>query len=168
MVKVIFDTNILIDHFDGIKEALDELARYDDVAISTITWSEVMSLPAASSHELEDMRAVMRGFVLYDVDAEVAEEAAAMRRAAKAAGVRIPKTADAIVLATARLSNRRLISRDTRAFSPVEIHVPYKLEKDKDGNVLNLVPLPLIEKPTGSAELNAGIDLPKQDQNPQE
>lgn len=45
MVKVIFDTNILIDHFDGIQSASDELARYEDAAISTITWSEVMSLP---------------------------------------------------------------------------------------------------------------------------
>lgn len=85
------------------------------------------------------MRAVMRGFVLYDVDADVAEEAAAMRRAAKASGMSMPKTPDAIVLATARLSNRRLISRDTRAFSPVEIHVPYKVEKARDGTVLSLV-----------------------------
>lgn len=147
MVKVIFDTNILIDHFDGIKEASEELLRYGDIAISTITWCEVMSMPGATPQELDEMRSVMRGFILYDVDAVVAEEAAAMRRTAKAAGVRVPRTPDAIVLATARLSNRRLVSRDTRAFNPVEVHVPYQVKKDKHGKILSLVTLPLMKPP---------------------
>lgn len=57
MVKVIFDTNVLIDHFDGIKEASEELLRYGDIAISTITWSEVLSMPGADLQQLEEMRA---------------------------------------------------------------------------------------------------------------
>lgn len=41
MVTALFDTNILIDHFDGIAEATDELMAYDQAFISTISWIEV-------------------------------------------------------------------------------------------------------------------------------
>lgn len=52
-VKVIVDTNILIDHFDGIKEATEELAMYEDIAISTITWSEVArTAPPLARHAM--------------------------------------------------------------------------------------------------------------------
>ena len=42
MVKALFDTNILIDALKGIKQARAELERYDQAAISIITWMEVM------------------------------------------------------------------------------------------------------------------------------
>jgi len=38
MVKVLLDTNVLIDFLRGIPAAQTELARYDDAAISVITW----------------------------------------------------------------------------------------------------------------------------------
>ncbi len=41
MARVIFDTNILIDHTLGIIEATRELAAYDDAAISAVNWMEV-------------------------------------------------------------------------------------------------------------------------------
>jgi predicted nucleic acid-binding protein len=40
MVKVLFDTNILIDKTLNIEQAEIELASYDDAAISAITWME--------------------------------------------------------------------------------------------------------------------------------
>lgn len=41
---VFFDTNILIDYNDRIEAALIELGRYDDAAISSITWMETCCL----------------------------------------------------------------------------------------------------------------------------
>ena len=40
MVKVLFDSNIVIDHLLGHEEANIEMAAYDDAAISAITWIE--------------------------------------------------------------------------------------------------------------------------------
>ena len=42
MVKALLDTNILIDFLRGLPAARDELNRYEDKAISVITWMEVM------------------------------------------------------------------------------------------------------------------------------
>jgi predicted nucleic acid-binding protein len=47
MVKALFDTNILIDHLNRSDEARKELARYDDRAISIVTWMEVLVGAAA-------------------------------------------------------------------------------------------------------------------------
>ena len=41
MAIVLFDTNILIDHFNNVDEATNELLAYDDAAISAITWIEL-------------------------------------------------------------------------------------------------------------------------------
>ncbi len=43
MVKALFDTNILIDYLNGIPQAREEVALYDDSAISIISWMEVMA-----------------------------------------------------------------------------------------------------------------------------
>lgn len=37
MVKVLFDTNILIDYLNGIEMAKEEIEKYDQRIISTIT-----------------------------------------------------------------------------------------------------------------------------------
>jgi predicted nucleic acid-binding protein len=41
MVTALFDTNILIDHMDGVDEASDELFAYPAAVISVINWMEV-------------------------------------------------------------------------------------------------------------------------------
>ena len=42
MVKALLDTNILIDYLRGVGAARTELGRYQDKAISIITWMEVL------------------------------------------------------------------------------------------------------------------------------
>jgi predicted nucleic acid-binding protein len=41
VVKALFDTNILIDFLRGVAASRDELNRYEDKAISIVTWVEV-------------------------------------------------------------------------------------------------------------------------------
>lgn len=128
MVSVLFDTNILIDHFAGIKEATAELERYEDVAIASITWLELLS--GAEPHELRDMRDYISHFTVYDLDDVIAEEAAAIRRSAREAGLKVLKSPDAIILATARYTCRILVTRNSKDFSGIGVHFPYALSKD--------------------------------------
>jgi predicted nucleic acid-binding protein len=37
-----FDSDVLIDYFDGIATAAEELSHYERVLISRITWMEVL------------------------------------------------------------------------------------------------------------------------------
>lgn len=41
-VKVVLDTNVLVDYLQGIGSARDELAKYERPGISIITWMEVL------------------------------------------------------------------------------------------------------------------------------
>jgi predicted nucleic acid-binding protein len=150
MVSVLFDTNVLIDHFAGVKEATAELERYEDAAITTITWLEVLS--GAGAHELQDMRDYMAQFIVYDLDDVIAEEAAAIRRAARLAGRKVPRSPDAAVLATARYTGRKLITRDTKDFGGTAVHVPYTLSKNPDTGALVVAVLPPLAAQAGADE----------------
>ena len=66
---VIIDTNILIDHFNGLPEARRELSYYGDVMISIITWIEMMSAYEAklvagmlSTTEFEEANLMLSSF----------------------------------------------------------------------------------------------------------
>jgi predicted nucleic acid-binding protein len=43
MARALFDTNILNDHLRGIPAARAEPGRYDDKAVSIISWMEVLA-----------------------------------------------------------------------------------------------------------------------------
>ena len=119
MVKALFDTNILIDYLRGLAQARDELARYDDRAISTITWMEVLvGTPPAV---LDRTRAYLDGFRLIEIDRTVAECAVRLRQ-----GHRM-KLPDAIVWASAQVTERLLVTRDIRGFPPNDpgVRMPY-------------------------------------------
>lgn len=119
MVKALFDTNVLIDYLNGVKNAKVELARFDDKAVSVISWIEVMvgTTPAT----LAGTRAFLAGFALLPVNELVAERAVALRQ------VRRIKLPDAIIWASAQTSDRLLVTRNTKDFAATEpgVRVPY-------------------------------------------
>ncbi|MGA3069896.1 MAG: type II toxin-antitoxin system VapC family toxin [Terracidiphilus sp.] len=119
--KVLFDTNILIDHLSGVDRAGAELRRYQDRAISIITWMEVMA--GSNSEDESRIRAFLSAFRCLPVTTEVAERSFAVRRQRK---LNLP---DAIILATAETADRLLITRNTRDFPADDpgIRVPYQL-----------------------------------------
>ena len=118
-----FDSNILIDTLRGFPEARDELrraAQHGRLWVSRMVWIEVMS--KGDGEELRRAGMLLSGFGIDEVDAEVGERAAALRR--ERSGM---KTADAIILATALLRGRVLVTRNIKDF-PAEmpgIRVPY-------------------------------------------
>lgn len=121
-----FDTNIVVDALAGLEAAAAEIRRATDETgrawISRVVWIEVMS--KGTPDRLEDARVFLAGFAMDEVDAGVAERAASLRR--ERSGLRLP---DAIILASAHLRGRVLITRNTKDF-PAEtpgIRVPYTL-----------------------------------------
>jgi len=119
MVKALFDTSVLIDYLNGVKNAKAELARFDDKAISVVSWIEVMV--GATPATQKGTRAFLAGFALLPIDERVAERAVALRQ-----GKRI-KLPDAIIWATARASDRLLVTRNTKDFAADEpgVRIPY-------------------------------------------
>ena len=121
MVKALFDTNILIDALKGIKQARAELERYDQAAISIITWMEVMV--GAESAVAPATEAFLRGFELLALDDKIAAHAVALRQQHR---VRLP---DAIIWASAQIGNMLLVTRNTKDFPADDpsIRMPYQL-----------------------------------------
>lgn len=118
----LFDTNILIDHLNGIAKATRELRRSNDPAISMITWIEVMT-GAAGPDEEAVLRAFLLNFECLTVSSAVAERAAVVRRQMK---IKMP---DAIILATAEVAGRELVTRNVKDFPAGTrgVRVPYKV-----------------------------------------
>lgn len=121
MVKAVFDTNILIDYLNGVKQAKTELARYSDKAISAITWMEVL---VGTTPETETAtRSFLNQFTSLPIDDHISDMAVSIRKKYK---IKLP---DAIVWATAIANDRLLVTRNTKDFSATEpgIRIPYKL-----------------------------------------
>ncbi|HEY1751790.1 MAG TPA: PIN domain-containing protein [Caulobacteraceae bacterium] len=73
-----------------------------------MTWIEL--LVGATPANIATVRAYLESFALVGLDRDVAEEAAALRRAHR---MKLP---DAIVWASARVQERLLVSRNTKDF----------------------------------------------------
>ena len=121
MVKALFDTNILIDYLRGVDQARAEIALYEDVAISLVTWMEV--LVGATEASEARTREFLRRFRVQTIDETVAERAVELRRSRR---LRLP---DAIIWASAITSGHLLVTRNVRDF-PAEdpgVREPYRL-----------------------------------------
>lgn len=117
----LFDTVILIDFLNGVPQARKEVHRYADRAISLITWMEVM---AGTEPDDEQATVLFLGtFVNLPITVAIARQAVKVRRQKK---LKLP---DAIILATAQVEKRILVTRNTRDFKDdgVSIATPYKL-----------------------------------------
>jgi predicted nucleic acid-binding protein len=119
--KVLFDTNILIDYLSGVAKARTELSHFSDRAISIVTWMEVMA--GTTPQDEAQIQAFLAAFRSFPITQEVAERSFNLRRQQK---IKLP---DAIILATAQLENRLLITRNTRDFSAGSpgVRIPYRL-----------------------------------------
>ena len=121
-VPQLFDTNILIDHLNGIAKATREIEANTNPAISTITWMEVMA-GAATSDEEAILRGFLAHFTVLPVTDGVAERAVAIRRKLR---IKLP---DAIILATAEVAGRQLCTRNVRDFPDgmAGVRMPYRV-----------------------------------------
>ena len=119
-MRAVFDTNILIDYFNGHPKAKEEIELYVFRAISIITYIEI-SIGLHDFEEIESIKAFLHTFDIINIDLPLAERAAAIRKKYK---LKIP---DALILATAEHNQCLLITRNTKDFEktiPI-VRVPY-------------------------------------------
>lgn len=122
MSERFFDTNIVIDVLHNRPMAWAELRLATRPWISRMTWIEVMSgVPDSAAAETEEF---LRLFALAEIDEEVARRAAAIRHQRRSL-----KSPDAIILASAQMRGRILVTRNTKDFpaSMPGIRIPYKI-----------------------------------------
>lgn len=121
-----FDTGIVIDALLGIEQGRAELRRALNQTgrawLSRMAWVEIMS--KSSGTELREMERFLAGFAIDEIDSEIADRAAALRRERK--GIRLP---DAVILATALVRGRVLVTRNIKDFPAAMpgIRIPYTL-----------------------------------------
>jgi predicted nucleic acid-binding protein len=121
------DANILIDalleHDPAHREMQRIAASGSRMWISRMAWIEVLS--KGSDMIVRDALHFLARFGLDEIDDEISHRAAALRRERPRL-----KSPDAIILATAQIRGRVLITRNTKDF-PAEmpgIRIPYKLD----------------------------------------
>jgi predicted nucleic acid-binding protein len=121
VVKAVFDTNILIDLLNGREEANNEVGRYTRLAISRISWIEVLT-GARNSEDQNRVENLLDYFEVIELDEPVAREAISLRQQHR---IRLP---DAIIWAAARLKDSLLVTRDAKDFPIGDpgIRVPYQ------------------------------------------
>ena len=124
-----FDANILIDALWDHPPAHEEIRRAGAsgarIWVSRMAWIEVLS--KGSDALLRDALRFLGRFSLDEIDEETSLRAASLRRERPRL-----KSPDAIILASAQVRGRVLITRNTRDF-PAQmpgIRVPYRLERD--------------------------------------
>lgn len=121
-----FDANIVIDALDGLEGAMVEIrhavADHPRAWISRMAWIEVLSKGSAA--QITEAEKFLAAFGIDEIDGDIAAQAAALRRAR----ARL-KSPDAIILATAQLRGRILVTRNIKDFPPIMpgIRVPYTL-----------------------------------------
>jgi len=121
MVGALFDTNILIDHLNAVPQARKEIERFENRAVSIITWMEVMV--GAKADLVEPTRRFLEGFKVIALDDEIANRAVTLRRAHR---IKLP---DAVIWATAQTAGCLLVTRNTKDFPADDpgIREPYVL-----------------------------------------
>lgn len=107
MARVLFDTDVLIDHLDG--SALIP-ATLGGSAYSSISRAELYSWEQADERVIDRL---LDQFEELSVDRVIAEEAGRIRREAK---LRLP---DALIAASAIISKQPLMTRNLRDFRTV-------------------------------------------------
>lgn len=121
-MRLLFDTNILIDYLNGVDAAMHEVERTRDRCISIITWMELL----AGAHEDAEEDVIdmfLREFRVVDLTRKIARDAMELRRAQR---MRLP---DAMIWASAKAESALLVTRNTKDFPEGElgIRVPYQL-----------------------------------------
>ena len=108
LMRLLLDTNVLIDVLKGETTARDWLEEQQQPAVSVITWIEV--LVGCRTAESQTVEAWLDSFERLPLDRDVARESVQARQRH---GLKVP---DAIILATARCHGLTLATRNSQDF----------------------------------------------------
>ncbi len=124
-MKLLFDTNILIDYLNGVDAAREEVERTHERSISIISWMELLA-GAHDDAEEDVIDMFLRDFRVVELTRRIAREAMTLRRERR---MRLP---DAMIWASAKAESALLVTRNTKDFPANElgIRVPYALTSE--------------------------------------
>jgi len=125
MLEMLLDSVILIDHFNDKKKATRFISQLDPnrAAISVITRAEIL-VGFDAGEELEKAKFLLDQYTLLDIDKEIADKAAELRRKF---GWKLPDAFQAALAVNYRL---KLATRNTKDFNPRKhafVKIPYRL-----------------------------------------
>ena len=125
MSEAIFDTGILLDALRGLPKAQAELAECKRRYISRISCIELMA--QALPDDGDRIERFIRHFNVIELSDEIAHRAAMLMSQRRAFPL-----SSAIILATAQLSGRILVTRNAQIFpaNMLGIRIPYKLQPE--------------------------------------
>lgn len=119
-MRAFFDSDIVIDMLAGHPPALAEAALYAEVAISRITWMEVL-IGAPDTATQANWESFLAQFEMVELDENVCRDAIQLRQSHR---LKLP---DALIWACARAYGTDLLTRNTKDFAPGTsgVRVPY-------------------------------------------
>lgn len=116
-MRVVFDTDVLIDHLRGFGPATAYLSRYQEMErwISAVTVMELYAAPSISQEQLEKISRLFEGLTgVADVTADTARRAGELlARYRKNHGL---NPVDALIAATAMEMDAVLVTRNRKHF----------------------------------------------------
>ena len=120
-MKAVIDSDILIDYLQGDERSKVELAQYDDLRYSVISWMEIMA-GAHTPDETGAAESLLRTMKQIDLNMNIARKAVHLRKTLK---LKLP---DAVILATADEEGCILVTRNTKDFRDADprVRVPYR------------------------------------------
>lgn len=123
MSEALFDTGILLDALRGHGPAQAELESCKRRYLSRVSWIEIMA--EALPDDGDRIERFLRHFNIVEISDEIAGRAAMLMSQRRA--FPLPS---AIILATAQLSGRILVTRNASVFpaNMLGIRIPYKLQ----------------------------------------
>jgi predicted nucleic acid-binding protein len=126
VLERLLDSVILIDHFNSVPLATEFILALDPekTAISVISYAEILT--GLDEEGERKARPLLQSFELLEINAAVAEKAAALRRQY---GWKPP---DAFQVAIAIIHDVKLCTRNTKDFNPQKhsfVEIPYLLNK---------------------------------------
>jgi predicted nucleic acid-binding protein len=141
----LIDTNILIDYFNGVEQANVELAYYDELAISVITYMEFViglrkqtGLGALTIEERDLAITAVSNLRIVQIDNDITQRAIEVRSNSLMGGGPKIKLPDAIIFATAATQGCYMVTRDTESFVGSNVRQPYRITAE--GTVVDINP----------------------------
>lgn len=117
-LRVVFDTNIIIDHLRGIPQATQQLREIEngnfEGLMSTITVMELMAAPRMSEERFNIVKGIFEMFDLVPVESTIAAAAGSFLSKYRASHGLNPM--DAIIAATAYVSESVLFTLNQKHF----------------------------------------------------
>ena len=114
-MKYLVDSNIIIYHLNGEAIATNFLRQnYKEIAISQITYVEVLSFPFTPQEE-SSVKELLAQFTILDIDQNISNQAIENRKIKK---IKLP---DNLILSTAIIHNLTLVTHNTKDFKTFNI-----------------------------------------------